>query len=190
MQENQVFHPVEACNDGKINTLSGVFDLLNPSEDSVRIRDIADALSKICRFNGHITHFYSVAQHSVLVAAMAPEWCKKEALLHDAAEAYIGDIIKPFKNLLGSALYSLEYNIEIVIAQKFGLKTDKETKAEIKKHDLFALQLEHEAFQLKKKARLKSMLEFHDLHLPDAFAWDAFLSRKLFMVAYNDHFNL
>lgn len=73
---------------------------LDPREDEVCIEDIAHALSMLCRFGGHCREFYSVAQHSChvadMVAARSPEHALV-ALMHDAEEAYVGDIIRPIK---------------------------------------------------------------------------------------------
>ena len=70
---------------------------LDPREEDIDPADIAHALSLICRFGGHARRFYSVAEHCVLLSyAVAPEhalW----ALLHDAAEAYVGDMVRPLK---------------------------------------------------------------------------------------------
>lgn len=85
-------------------TYTGVkFYLTDPHPDDVRIKDIAHALSMICRFGGHTTEFYSVAQHLVhctdLVASWEPENVKLQldTLLHDASEAYLGDVVRPLK---------------------------------------------------------------------------------------------
>ncbi len=79
-----------------IQTLSGKkFDYLNSTTDDVEIEDIATALSHICRFNGHLPEFYSVAQHSVLCSQIVPPEFAFEALMHDAAEAYCQDIPAP-----------------------------------------------------------------------------------------------
>ena len=94
-----------------IKTASGRrWFLLNPDPNDVAIEDIAHALSNICRFNGHSSRFYSVAQHSVLV-----QWEVKAkgggyieqmwALLHDASEAYLGDVTGPLKRTPLMAAY-------------------------------------------------------------------------------------
>lgn len=74
---------------------------LDPKVEDIYIEDIAHALSNICRYNGHIPKFYSVAQHSILVANAVAEVNPKLllwGLLHDAAEAYLGDMIRPLKH--------------------------------------------------------------------------------------------
>jgi hypothetical protein len=96
------------------------FDILNPTPDMIDIRDIAHSLARICRFNGHTYAHYSVAQHSILVAQNVPADLRLEALLHDAAEAYIGDIASPIKWVIPE-LKDVERRIEQVIEEKFGL---------------------------------------------------------------------
>lgn len=73
------------------------FDLANPTADMVDPADIAHSLSMQCRFNGHTSSFYSVAQHSYLVADLVPVEDQLAALLHDATEAYVGDLVRPLK---------------------------------------------------------------------------------------------
>lgn len=105
----------------KIQTYSGkVFDYLNPTADMIDIEDIAHALSQICRYTGHTTEFYSVAKHSVLASELVPDHLALPALLHDATEAYTGDMNKPLKELLPD-FRAVEEKIWIVIAEKFGL---------------------------------------------------------------------
>jgi len=68
---------------------------LDPRPEDVDILDIAHSLSLLCRFTGHTSSFYSVSQHSILVAQEVPKRLRLWALFHDAAEAYIGDIARP-----------------------------------------------------------------------------------------------
>lgn len=76
-------------------------DLLLPDPETLDIEDVAHALARLCRFTGHTSKFYSVAQHSVLVAESMPKGSSKalrrSALLHDAMEAYLGDCSSPLK---------------------------------------------------------------------------------------------
>lgn len=87
--------PKPAC----MQTYTGIsFDLFLPSRNQVDIIDIAHGLSRICRFGGHTVNFYSVAEHSIHVAAIASTRLEaKVALMHDAHEAYLGDTITPLK---------------------------------------------------------------------------------------------
>lgn len=85
-----------------MQTFSGrMFWPLDPRPDEFDLEDIAHALSNICRFSGHTLDFYSVAQHSVFVAKLCIEKANDQAglygLLHDASEAYLGDVIRPLK---------------------------------------------------------------------------------------------
>ena len=81
-----------------IITRSGLkFDLTNPTAAMVDPTDIAHSLSMQCRFNGHTSSFYSVAQHCYLVADLVPAEHQLAALLHDATEAYVGDLVRPLK---------------------------------------------------------------------------------------------
>jgi len=73
---------------------------LDPRPEDVHIEDIAHALTNICRFGGHTKDYYSVGQHSVLCSEHAPPDLALAALLHDAAEAYCGDIPRPWKKFL------------------------------------------------------------------------------------------
>lgn len=103
-----------------MQTFSGVeFYPLDPRHDEINIQDIAHALSMACRFSGHCLRFYSVAEHSVHVAEAAPDGMKLVALLHDASEAYLADVIRPIKpSLTGYA--GIEENLMQAIAKRFG----------------------------------------------------------------------
>uniref|UniRef100_A0A6M3KDF5 HD domain-containing protein n=1 Tax=viral metagenome TaxID=1070528 RepID=A0A6M3KDF5_9ZZZZ len=77
-----------------------VFEFLNPKPEMVCIEDIAHALANMCRYTGHVKQFYSVAQHSVLMANADLPGDPLVRLLHDSAEVYIGDMASPWKGLL------------------------------------------------------------------------------------------
>ncbi len=90
----------------------------------VRIEDIMDGLAKICRYNGQINRFYSVAEHSVLVSRYAEIIGDQEAalpgLMHDAHEAYTGDIPSPHK-VMEPAFARFEKGYEVVVREALGL---------------------------------------------------------------------
>lgn len=96
------------------------FDLLDPKPAMIDVLDIAHALSNLCRFNGHITRFYSVAQHSVLVSNLVGPEHALCALLHDATEAYVGDMTRPLKQLM-PRFSEIEAGVWLAIAERFGL---------------------------------------------------------------------
>ena len=83
------------------------------------IRDIARSLSMQCRYNGHVEKFYSVAEHSIAMSFQVPAEARLYALPHDAAEAYIGDIITPLKT---DAMRELEDRILDVILSRYDVK--------------------------------------------------------------------
>lgn len=135
------------CVENCMITASGKYlDYTSPAIDQIEFYDIAVSLSKIARFNGHAP-FYSVAQHCVLCAQVAMKEYDAEiayhALLHDAAEAYVGDMQRPLKSLI-PAYREIEHKIEAKIRQKFGT-TDAHDDI-VKLIDLRLLKLEKETF--------------------------------------------
>lgn len=96
----------------------------DPRVDEVDIEVIAHHLSMQCRFNGAVQKFFSVAEHSYWCSFCGPDSEALERLLHDAAEAYIGDMIRPLKKLaeVGYRYRQLEFRNEKVIAEAFGLR--------------------------------------------------------------------
>lgn len=105
--------------DPLIETWTGVLiDITNPFPSDINIKDIAHSLSMQCRFIGHVDRFYSVAEHSVNVAAMVSPKNRLAALLHDAVEAYLSDIASPIKRLLPD-YYVYEHKLQEVIANTY-----------------------------------------------------------------------
>jgi 5'-deoxynucleotidase YfbR-like HD superfamily hydrolase len=132
-------------------------DLLDPSPLDVEIVDIAHGLSRVARWNGQTRgpHIFSVAQHSLLVEALVATFepeasaaLRLAALLHDAPEYVIGDMISPFKSVIGDAYKQTEARILAAILLRFGLPPAPATatKALLKKADRTAAF--HEATRL------------------------------------------
>ena len=115
------------CVKNTIRVRSGrYFDLLDPQPDQFTLADIAGALSKMCRFGGQIGRFYSVAEHSVLCAQQAAAdgasiEVQAACLMHDAAEAFIGDVVKPLKVMLPQ-YHEVERRVELCIVRKYRLE--------------------------------------------------------------------
>lgn len=107
-----------------IFTYSGIFIRpLDPDPRAIRIEDIAHALSNQCRWTGHTSRFFSVAEHSMGVAELViPSRLALQALLHDASEAYLSDLARPIKKApgLGEIYLEVEAKLEAAIAERFG----------------------------------------------------------------------
>jgi 5'-deoxynucleotidase YfbR-like HD superfamily hydrolase len=108
-------------------------DLLDPSPLDVEIEDIAHGLARVARWNGQTAgvHIFSVAQHSLLVEAIArhlqpglPGDARLAVLLHDAAEYVVGDVISPFKAVIGDIYKEVEERLLAAIRLRFGLPAE------------------------------------------------------------------
>jgi 5'-deoxynucleotidase YfbR-like HD superfamily hydrolase len=127
-------------------------DLLDPSPLDVEVEDIAHGLARVARWNGQTdgTHIYSVAQHSLLVETIAHQRARLTrrhrlvVLLHDAPEYVIGDMISPFKAIIGDNYKSVEARLLTTIHLRFGLPVvlPKELNALTKAADRAAAYLE------------------------------------------------
>jgi hypothetical protein len=110
-----------------MNTLFGnVVNFKKGTISKVDIVEIAHALALTNRYGGHTQVPYSVAQHSLIVSQLVPDAYALEGLLHDAAEAYIGDIVGPFKHLYPE-LHVLEHLFMEQIVAEFKLKRSQDT---------------------------------------------------------------
>lgn len=115
------------------------FSFTDPKPSDVNIEDIAYALSNICRFGGHTHDFYSVAEHSIHCSYRVPQGQEMVALLHDATEAYVGDVVAPLKSLLPE-YKKVEARVWEAICERFGLET--ELGPDVHKADTDMLMLE------------------------------------------------
>lgn len=113
-----------------------------PSPALITPAVLGGSLSKLCRFTGHSAAFYSVAQHSVLVSKLVPREFALVGLLHDAAEAFIGDMSSPLKSLMGPEFHQIEARISAAVAQAFRIKNWGAAYPQVKQADLTALATE------------------------------------------------
>ena len=114
------------------------FDFAAPHSSPFTIEDIAHGLAHICRYSGQCNGFYSVAEHSLLVSETASGF-ELEALMHDAAEAFLGDITRPLKQMLPD-YKRIEGDVERAIFSRFGIQTP--IPREVKQADLRVLAAE------------------------------------------------
>ena len=128
-------------------------DLLDPSPLDIEIVDIAHGLARVARWNGqtHGDHAFSVAQHSLLVEAILAQSPGRQdrrprlaALLHDGAEYVIGDMISPFKAVVGGGYKEVENRIQAAIHLRYGLpaKLPETLRKAIKRADQIAAYFE------------------------------------------------
>lgn len=117
-----------------------LFDFANPEASEITVEDIAHGLAHTCRYAGQCDGFYSVAEHSVLVSQNV-DHSQLAALFHDAAEAFVGDMSGPLKQLL-PAFKEIEKRIERVIFDRLGI--DWPAPAEVKYADYSVMAAEQE----------------------------------------------
>lgn len=127
-----------------IKTYSGyTLNFLAPKPGMIFVDDIAQGLSQVCRFAAQSSEFYSVAQHSVLVSRLVPQKYARWGLMHDAAEAFMGDMARPLKRLIPQ-YKELEIRLMKAIAERFDLPWPQPDC--VKEADQVALALEGSKF--------------------------------------------
>lgn len=130
----------------RLETFTGAYlDYAQPAAPQIDVKDIAHALSLICRFNGHTGRFYSVAEHALLTHRLDPS-LGLAALHHDSHEAYLGDIPTPLKQHL-TGWKGLTGRIDKAIADAFGIHPASFSHPDVKAVDRLALRIE--AYELK-----------------------------------------
>jgi hypothetical protein len=182
-----------ADNGAWMETYSGKrVPLQSPEPEDIDLQDIASALSTLNRFTGHTLFPYSVAQHCVLMTKWARKHLElsdrslKTVLLHDAAEAYLGDVASPLKHILPT-YKALEQNFERVIKEAFSLKGGRHIADVTRTLDLRMLATE--------RAQLMPNTGGHEWNMPDWAVpfdgmaiepWSSKFARAEFIDLYND----
>lgn len=140
----------------KINAWSGAtIDFRTPENSEFTLEDIATGLSHECRYAGQLDKFYSVAQHCLLVMALAPRELRVHALMHDASEAYMKDIPKPLKVMLPE-YERIEEQMQQAIMDQFEISV---LNAEyIHFYDQEALEIEINAFRNNRPGRFNEIM--------------------------------
>ncbi len=165
---------------GTIRTLSGhQFSLPNLDPSAIDVYDIAHSLSFNCRFGGHLPRFYSVAQHCVEMSYEVPSEHALWALLHDATEAYICDMPKPFKNMLPD-YQQLEKELEAKLMPVFGLVPTMPSA--VQEADMRMLNTERRDIK-------KSILDEPPMAEPYPFRirpWRSAKAKRLFLLRYEE----
>lgn len=157
-------------------------DITKVKPEDIEIEDIAHALSQICRFNGHTSCFYSVAQHSVRVSmSVAPPFAL-EGLLHDAAEAYLGDMVRPLKDLI-PVYRRFEERFTKIIYERFGVQSTSESRAAIGVADDNVLMDEGQALGLFE-------CPCGQRHDADAPMWTPHLAKGIFLSKFVEVYNV
>ena len=176
-------------------------DLIDPSPLDIEIADIAHGLARVARWNGQTSgaHIFSVAQHTLLVEAVMrahmpriDEKLRLAALLHDAPEYVIGDMISPFKAVLGGDYKVVEQRLLAAIHIRFGLpaQLNPDVTAQIKNADRGAAYLEATMLAGFSEAEARRLFG-RDPGLPESVRenyltpWSAAKAEKRFLARFN-----
>jgi uncharacterized protein len=158
-------------------------DLANPSLESVSIVDIASSLSKICRFTGHSTDFYSVAQHSVLASHICRGYEAQFAvLMHDAHEAFCGDVSSPLKAML-TDYQAIEKRLQKLVQDRFNIGHENDDLVRV--CDLKMLATEKRDLLANSHTFWEVLKNVEPLSLR-IIPWDHALAKKMFLRRFNE----
>lgn len=172
--------------DAGIRLLSGtMFSYNDPVASDVKIDDIAAALSKICRFPGHLPYFYSVAQHAVNASYIVEPEFAFTALMHDTAEAFTNDLPTPLKHAV-PIFKDLEVKIESAMSKLFGFQYPLPWA--VKLADLQMLQLEklHVKQDFSEWEVLNGITSEHLRDLVDLESWHPAYAEAKFLDRYDE----
>lgn len=174
-----------ALNDG-IRLLSGcLFSYNEPAASPVEIGDIAAALSKVCRFAGHIHRFYSVAQHAVNTSRIVPPEHAFDALMHDTAEAFTNDLPTPLKFAV-PIFKELEVRIESAMAERFGFAYPLSDAVKLADLQMLAIEKVHLKRDHSDWTVLAGIETAHIEHLVDLSPMPPEQAEAVFMARYTE----
>ncbi len=160
------------------------FELASPTAEMVNVGEIGHALARLCRFVGHIRpQMYSVAQHCLEVSQRCPTGMEGWGLMHDAAEAYVGDISGPLKALV-PAVCEVEERILGVIAGVVGLEMP--VPEEVKVVDRRMLLTEMREFRSARQAAVLAEAWGLEPYESGLITWQAGLARALWMERFRE----
>lgn len=168
---------------------------LNPSWEDIDIVDIAHGLSNICRYGGQCSSHYSVAQHSVYVSYNVKPKNMLNALLHDASEAYLGDVPSPIKRTDEYGFYrKVEAKLQNMIIEKYGnycsgiMLDDGWETDDIKKADKSILTIEQaNLFNQTKSKRMPAWMQYKGNKLTEMFyPWQFNLAYLTFIERFKE----
>lgn len=176
---------------GYMTTYTGQkFFPTKPNFQGISIYDIAHALSNCCRWGGHCKQFYSVAQHSYHVSYLCDPKDALKGLLHDASEAYLGDMIRPVKYLPEMAIYkTIERGVTVSIAQRFGLDSlEKPESVELADTIMLAKEFLHNRLKHTIPAWVYPLLEKHvpNWQSEGWEVWSPADARAKFLIRYEE----
>lgn len=167
-----------------LQTASGIyFQLLEPRVEDVSILDIARALSQINRYTGHTRVAYSVAEHSVRASKLVDPQYALIALLHDAHEAYVGDVSHPLKALLPT-YREIEAGVQLVVLEAFGLAAW--IPAQVKWADRYMLAWERRDLLIEQATPWAATADIEIKYAPRLEPWSADETMEKFLARFHE----